>query len=252
MNIITIMNYTGDDKHVNMCNMFVDQVIKHNPDCVLTILYNDNIHTCVREFCDQHTNIQFVKRPNAKDTWNNHHNITFKLYNLSKIKEPFIFLDCDIACMSSLQHLWDLKDEQPFIGVNHQNIPAHVDRFNFKFLNSGVQVVGDPDWYQFDNFRNIANKRGGRMRPPGWDQAHIFEYCDDIKYDYTHEQVGYGWNSCARYGVMKNDGDWTCEYVGPAYPGESGRYKVHLNHYWDEYKPWNIDCPLYNSFINNN
>lgn len=244
------MNYTGDDNHIHMCNMFVHQVMKHNPDCVLSILYKDTVHERVRSFCKEFDGVQFVKRPDAKDAWNNHHNIRFKLYNLSKIKEPFIFLDCDIACMSSLNHLWNLKDTQPFIGVNHQNIPAHVDRYNFKFLNSGVQVVGDPEWYQFDNFRGIAKKLG-RMRPPGWDQAHIFEYCADTQYDYTHPDVGYGWNSCAKYGRMIKQDTWSCVYDGPAYPDESTRYQVHLNHYWDVYKPWNIDCPLYRDFINN-
>jgi hypothetical protein len=251
MNIVTIMNYAGSDNHVNMCNMFVDQVIKHNPGCVLSILYRDNVDGRVRDFCKPHNNIQFIKRPDSRESWNVHHNIKFKLYNLSMIREPFIYLDCDIACMSSLQHLWSIKDDKPFIGVNHQNIPGHVDKFNFKFLNSGVQIVGDPEWYEFDNFQNIARKINGRMRPPGWDQANIFEYCASIDYDYTHPLVGYGWNSCAQYGVMvRGDDDiWRCSYNGPGYSGEATEYPVYLNHYWWDFKPWNINCPLYSDFI---
>ena len=95
----------------------------------------------------------------------------------------------------------------------------------------------------------LVKSRKGNMSCPGWDQAHIFRYCESISYDYTHPDVGYGWNSCAKYGKMQKDGDtWKCKYTGPAYPNEDKTYDVHLNHYWWNFKPWQIDCPLFKEY----
>lgn len=247
MNIITIMNYNSiDSNNTKMCKIFISQIVKHNPECNLYILYETNLAPEIVSHADRFNNVTLLKRPGSSDCWSNHHNLRYKLFNLTHFKEPFIFLDCDIFCLSSLDHLWSRKDDQPFIGVNHQNIPGHTSHIGFKFLNSGVQVVGDPEWYKYNNFRVLSKSRNGNMSCPGWDQAHIFRYCESIGYDYTHPEVGYGWNSCAKYGKIQKTGDnWTCKYTGPSYPGEDKTYDVHLNHYWWNFKPWQIDCPIF-------
>jgi len=247
MNIVTIMNY--NEKHHNyikMCKIFIKLVKKYNPDCNLIILYECSIAKSITEYAANFTSISFVKKKSAKDSWSDQHNIRFKLFNLTQLTEPFIFLDSDIFCLSSLEHLWSKRNDQPFIGVNHQHILGHTTKFKFKFLNSGVQIVGDPDWYQFDNFRKTHKKHRGKLNCRGFDQAHIFRYCKDINYDYTHKDIGYGWNSCARYGHVTNiEGEWSCVYKGPKDIDAPKEYTVHLNHYWWDFKPWKINCPIF-------
>ena len=248
MNIVTIMNYNDDPNFVKMCKIFIKLVKKYNPACNLVILYEHSIPVPITEYAKTFKGVSFVQRKSAKDSWSNHHNIRFKLYNLTKIKEPFIFLDSDIFCLSSLDHLWDKRNGQPFIGINHQHIPGHTDAVNFKFLNSGVQIVGDPDWYQYDNFRATYKSHNGKLNCPGWDQAHIFRYCESINYDYKHNDIGYGWNSCAEYGkILNNNNEWYCIYDGPKEDVIPKQYQVYLNHYWWDYKPWKIDCPVFNN-----
>lgn len=256
MNIVTIMNYDESKKdYVKMCKIFITQLLKYNPECKLRILYSDNISSDIVTHGESFSQVKFVQLPEADQhtTWSNHHNINFKLFNLTRIDEPFIFLDSDIFCLSGLDHLWKLKDQQPFIGVNHQHISEHPATTQKKFLNSGVQVVGDPDWYKFDNFRETHKRHQGRLQCSGWDQAHIYTYCNDVGYDYTHPEVGYGWNSCAAFGVVSNKqgqvDEFECTYNGPDDSGlKIAAYPVHLNHYWWNYKPWDINCPIYNYY----
>jgi hypothetical protein len=256
MNVVTIMNYDDSKiEYIKMCKIFITQLIKHNPDCKLRILYNHTISQHIKDHASKFKQVRLVDMPGASpsESWSQHHNIKFKLFNLTRIDDPFIFLDSDIFCISSLDHLWRLRNQQPFIGVNHQYIPEHPATTQKKFLNSGVQIVGDPEWYKFNNFRETHRRHGGRLQCSGWDQAHIFTYCNDIGYNYTHPDVGYGWNSCAGFChteiTDKEKGDFKCTYNGPDDNGlKISGYPVYLNHYWWNYKPWNINCPIYNYF----
>lgn len=248
MNIVTIMNYE-DMKNVKMCAIFIDRLKRFNPDCNLYILYNESIDKKLVKFAGKYDHISFHKKPVDNECWVKHHNVNFKLYNLTNLNEPFIFLDSDIFCFSSLDHLWNLKDSKPFISIDHQLIPGHTDNIPYKFINSGVQVVGDPDWYQYDMFREAYAAVDGRLMCPGFDQAHIFTYSKLNNYDYTHADIGYEWNSCAKYGdIDYTDNEWICTYNGPSREGESTKYDVKLNHYWWDFKPWNINCPVWNSY----
>ena len=47
--------------------------------------------------------------------------------------------------------------------------------------------------------------------------------------------------------VTKVDGKWSGKFIDPS-GNEDLNYKVFINHYWDEFKPWIINCPIYNSF----
>ena len=242
------MNYDREP-YIKMCKVFIQQFKKYNEDANLHILYKDNMDAGIIKFATKYTNISFHQRKGCTEGWMNHHNVNFKLYNLCKVKEPFIFLDSDIFCLDSLDHIWSKRDDKPFIGIDHQLVPGHTDKHNFKFLNSGVQVVGDPDWYKFDMFRETYRSENGILMCPGFDQAHIFTYCNLIDYDYTHPEVGFGWNSYAKYGkVSEVDGEWKCSYSGPTRPGEDKSYPVHLNHYWWDQKPWTLNCPIFKNF----
>lgn len=247
------MNYPDDVNYNKMCRIFVKLIKHYNPVCNLFILHENKLPEDVAEYINTFTNVKCIYAKSDNQSWSDHHNIKYKLFNLTKIKEPFIFLDSDIFCLSSLDHLWDKRNDKPFIGINHQHIPGHTDAVNFKFLNSGVQIVGDPEWYQYYNFRDMFRIYGQPTRwAPGWDQAHIFRYCECINYDYTHPDIGYEWNSCSKYGDISYEGDeWICTYNGPS-DDEQGidTYRVKLNHYWWTYKPWQINCPIFKSIEN--
>ena len=251
MNVITIMNYQDiDSNNIKMCKLFIKQLLRHNPDCNLFILYESDISKEITDYGSKFSNVRFMQRPGSPDSWSGHHNIRFKLYNLTSIKEQFIFLDCDIFCLGDLSYLWERRNDQPFIGINHQQIPGHTTQIGFQFLNSGVQVVGDPDWYQYENFRDTFKKCHGNMQCPGWDQAHIYRYCVMNDYDYTHPDISYGWNSCAKYGnIIKCGDDWQCIYNGPADKRGLKTYQVYLNHYWWNFKPWELNCPIFNESV---
>ena len=247
MNVVTIMNY-DKEPYIKMCKVFIREFKRHNEDVNLHILYESDIDNSIVEYSKKFNNINFHQRESCKNSWMDHHNVNFKLYNLCKIREPFIFLDSDIFCLSSLDHIWSKRNDKPFIGIDHQLVPGHTDQFNFKFLNSGVQIVGDPEWYQFDKFRDAYENVKGKLKCPGFDQAHIFTHCKLVDYDYTHPEIGYEWNSYAKYGEVTRDKDtWKCVYNGPARKGEGKSYKVHLNHYWWNQKPWTLNCLIFNS-----
>ena len=63
-------------------------------------------------------------------------------------------------------------------------------------------------------------------------------YCRSINYDYTHQYIHYGWNSCGGYKKVVNG-----EIFSHNIPE---KHKVHVLHYWDVFKPWITQCPIYN------
>jgi hypothetical protein len=111
------------------------------------------------------------------------------------------------------------------------------------FLNSGVQLVNDPSLYVFDKLIESAAKRWDNADfLKASDQAVVQAYLDDIGLDYVHPDVGYSWNSCAARvcTYRDNEGKWRGKSLGydPSYP-------VYISHYWNEFKPWNIQCPIF-------
>ena len=91
--------------------------------------------------------------------------------------------------------------------------------------------------------RSTARKN---VRLPGTDQAVLYRYFRSIGYDYTHPEIGPEWNSCA--GVTKltrRDGLWTGRTLGLR-----ADHDVFLVHYWSQFKPWLIGCPVYADYVN--
>ena len=91
--------------------------------------------------CDE---FKLVNPPTQK--WN--HNVGFKLFNLCNEIEPYIFIDADaIFLTTSLDDsVAYASKERPVIGVNHQTIPRHTDKFSFKFINTGFLIVSQPEF----------------------------------------------------------------------------------------------------------
>jgi hypothetical protein len=166
------------------------------------------------------------------------HNIGFKLYNLCTEKDPFIFIDADAILFSKVNTLLEASKDKPFICVDHQQVPNHSALIPFKFLNSGVQVVGDPSFLDFQSLMKRFASDGG-FACPGTDQAILFSYCKKLGYDYTHKKVGFEWNSCAGYTLIGETGE-------PYSNGLNYEHPVYINHYWHEFKPWLINCPFWN------
>jgi hypothetical protein len=79
---------------------------------------------------------------------------------------------------------------------------------------------------------------------PGTDQAVLYRYFRSIGYDYTHPEIGPEWNSCAGVTEVRREGErWTARTRGLARD-----HDVKLIHYWSQFKPWAIDCPIYEAY----
>jgi hypothetical protein len=182
----------------------------------------------------------------------NHQNIRFKMWNLTKLEFPFIFLDIDAIVFKPLIEILPYIIDKPFIAVNHQNIPNHTQK-NEPFLNGGVQLVSKPGVFTYQMFTEQLEP----LYCPGAEQALMFTTFKNLNYDYTHPQIGYEWNSCAgfNYVVKQEDGSWKCFSRGhlqndPTQKSDSipAGVEIAINHYWDEFKPWKVYCPMYEEF----
>lgn len=252
VHVVTILNYPPDDRVRRMTYAFLDSVVSHGADRV-TVLYEDNRPVIAREHRDR-ADIE-VRRGQSHDVGHRHFNLRFKLPNLAAFEEPFLFLDADTYVLGDLRELWTKRHAKPWVGIDHQWVPADPRTHRAPFLNSGVQLVSDPAIYELDAIlaaQNAvvplaevtdANKRQS-FACPGNDQALLFRYFRTIGYDYRHPEIGPNWNSCA--GVTESyreGGIWKARTTGLP-----EQYDVKLIHYWSQFKPWAIGCPIYESF----
>lgn len=253
MNIVTIMNYPDRYNENKMCCLFIDSILKHNPNCNLIIMHEKErkLSADIKKFINKKyrdSSIRIIPCTTKTNAFIPTHNINFKLYNLSRIDDQFIFIDADTVCLEKLDILWECRLDKPFIGCDHQIIPKHTQQYKNTFLNSGVQVVGDTSWYDWNDISKIHYTIRGRYSIPGFDQAVLYEYCKHIGYDYTHPKITPAWNSCAGYTkITKVNDKWCGEFIDSS-GNKDLNYEVFINHYWDVFKPWNINCPIYNSF----
>ena len=239
MNVVTIMNYDFKRREdVVMCLMWAHSVSKACPrDRNIIVLSDKPLPAFLLDFMTQYGVRNEVCGVYGDGSL--HHNYRFKLYNLSHLDFPFIFLDADMFVMGSLQYLWDKRNDKPWIGIDHQlGIPGHTGKR--RFLNSGLQIVGDNSFYDFNAIIRCAKDNNFQYAVPGKDQAALWTYFQSIGYDYTHEAVGPEWNACAGYVELEEDdlSYWHGRYTLEDYP-------VYINHYWDQFKPHLIGCPAY-------
>lgn len=177
-------------------------------------------------------------------------NVKNKLYNLCHLDFEFIYLDLDMYVNADLSFLWEKRKEKPFIATIHQkNIygknSCHIGEKN-AFMNSGLQIVSDPSILNYNAIFNFGKKTNFAFPIKGTDQALLNEYFKSINYDFVHEKIGCEWNSCAGYGyVFKYNKKFKITYKN-----QDVIYTVKINHYWNEFKPWSINCPIFNYYEN--
>ena len=252
--VVSVMNYPPAERTRRMGYAFLDSVVRAGAASV-TLYYDDH----KPEVAPEHrraADIE-VRRGVSADVGVPHFNLRFKLPTLASITTPFLYLDVDTYVLGDLRDLWARRHDKPWIGIDHQRIPSDPRTHRPAFLNSGVQLVGDPAFYDLKAVLAVQeaaaplreSDQSLREDPntylcPGRDQAVLFRYFRATGYDYTHPAVGPEWNSCAGVTRITRAGTgWAAHTVGlaPDYP-------VKLVHYWDQFKPWRIGDPIYATY----
>jgi hypothetical protein len=235
-----------------MAYAFLDSVIAHGGRRI-TLLYDDYPPFVAPEH-SKAADINVVQGQRF-DVGHPHFNLRFKLPNLASLTFPFLYLDADIVVLSDLNYLWQRRHAKPYVAIDHQRIPSDPRTHRPPFLNAGLQLVSDPSFYDLDailaaqndvvplnKFREV--RKADMFTGPGHDQAVLHRYFTSIGYDYTHAEIGPGWNSCAGITDVRNgDGVWKARTLTLA-----DNHAVHIIHYWDQFKPWLINCPIYQSY----
>jgi hypothetical protein len=252
LKVVSIVNYPHEPKYLRMGYAFLDSVIAHGAKSI-TLLYEEHKPVVAPEH-RRAADVE-VRKARSYDVGHPHFNLRFKLANLAKLDFPFLFLDADMIVLSDLNYLWERRKAKPWIGIDHQVVPTDVRTQRSPFLNSGLQMVSDPAFYDLRAILDVQNAAfplskheeidATIMFPcPGRDQAVLFRYFRTIGYDYTHPEIGMGWNHCAGVTeVYREQGAWKAR--SRDLPED---YEVHVVHYWDQFKPWKIDCPIYRSY----
>lgn len=248
MNIVTIFDYnTSEKNHITMIKMLISSIKENCKKSTNINLYVITSYTNLSNYISEEIEILPLKkfRTNKKV----HKNILSKLYNLCNLDFEFIFLDYDMYVCADLEFLWEKRKDKPFIGTIHQkNINGkkgvHTTK-NSNFLNSGLQIVSDPDFLNYKEIFQFGEKMNFDFPVSGYDQALLDSYFKNIGYNFSHKDVGCQWNSCAGYGIVHIDDDYKFEIT---YKNQREEYPVMINHYWDEFKPWNINCPIFNFY----
>jgi hypothetical protein len=252
LKVVSIMDYPREPRFLRMCHVFLDSVIAHGAKSI-TLIYEEQRPVVAPEH-RRAADIELVKG-RSHDVGHPHFNLRFKLPNLAGLPFPFLYLDADMVVLSDLNYLWERRGAKPWVGVNHQVVPGDARTHRPPFLNSGLQLVSQPDFYDLRAILATQNavvplsrhqqvsKR--EMFPcPGQDQAVLFRYFRGLGYDYTHPEIGPGWNSCAGVTELRREGSaWEGRTRGLAQD-----HDVHIVHYWSQFKPWAIDCPLFRSY----
>lgn len=252
LKVVTIMNYPPEPRFRQMCYAFVDSVIAHGAKSI-TVLYEEHAPVIASEH-RRAVDIE-VRQCRSFDVGHQHFNLRFKLANLAALDFPFLYLDADTVVLDDLNYLWSRRHVKPWIGICHQWIPADPRTHRPPFLNSGVQLVSDPAFYDLAAILAVQNaaaplSRAGEFSKeqmfacPGVDQAVLFRYFRTIGYDHVHPEIGPMWNSCAGVTEAVRSGDrWLARTRGLAVDHE-----VRLIHYWSQFKPWVLNCPIFASY----
>ena len=252
LKVVTIMNYPPEPRLQRMCYAFIDTIITHGAESV-TVLYEDHPPSISPEH-RRAADIE-VRRCRSQDVGHPHFNLRFKLANLASLDFPFLYLDADTVVIDDLNYLWTRRHAKPWIGIDHQWIPSDPRTHRPPFLNAGVQLVSDPAFYDLDAILAVQNSVAPLSRTaeftkdqmfacPGADQAVLYRYFREIGYDYLHPEIGSTWNSCAGVTEVKREGNrWLARTRGLV-----AGHDVHLIHYWCQFKPWVVNCPIYASY----
>ncbi len=247
MNIVTLMDYPDDVKYNRMSMIWMKTVQQHAPGARVTVLTAGGLPESVREYFRRFPDVEIRKAERKNIGVYDHYNLAVKLYNLAKLDFPFLFLDADMAVLSDLDYLWQRRNDKPWIGVQIQLLPGfhrpekHLDAL--PRLNSGLQLVSDPAFYDYEKIVDCFARSGQSFQCAGEDQVLLYEYFKSIGYDYRHPEIGPGWNACSKFVRLFKDGQgaWRGETQGLP-----EKYPVHIAHYWNgACRPWNLGCPLF-------
>lgn len=164
------------------------------------------------------------------------HNVYYKLYHLCRLNFPFILLDMDMCVLSSLQKLEQICEGRRYSVVEHRNFhnfpgPDH-------FMNGGLQVVNDPSILNWSEIVRMVNAPDYQKIIYGAEQSILYNYFEHIGYDYRAPGLTEHWNAFIDLvELRKEEGEWRAYLDGEP---------AHILHYCGRgYKPWVIDCPLY-------
>ncbi len=254
LKVVTIMNYAPDPRYRRMCYAFLDSVISHGAASV-TILYEDQPPTVAPEH-RRTVDIEVV-RCQSHDIGHPHFNLRFKLANLAALDFPFLYLDADTVVLGDLNYLWSRRHAKPWVGIDHQMIPADPRTHRSPFLNSGVQLVSDPAFYDLRAILAVQNAaaplepRGGVRergnvclpRDGSGDSVPILPR-DWVRLHTPGDRAGMEQLRRGHGGNAAGD-RWKAHTRG--LPAD---HDVYLMHYWSQFKPWMIDCPIYASYAN--
>ncbi len=279
MEILTIFNYPPKNKNLIFLRMFIHQhSMLNEPLHKLKVLSFGKQPKTVKRWhklykfewikIDKRRNYQtsvidlikikilknkeIYRKEKIKNKLLNHHNVQFKMWNLTKWGSAFIFLDVDAILFKPVVEILPYLSDKPFIAINHQNINYHTQN-RVPFLNGGVQIVSKPGTFTYEMFTENVDP----LFCPGAEQALMYTTFKNLNYDYTHPNIGYEWNSCSAYNqvVKQEDGAWKCFSRGylendPNQKSDSipPGFEIAVNHYWDEFKPWKVNCPMYEEF----
>ncbi|MEI6807417.1 MAG: hypothetical protein WCN95_01750, partial [bacterium] len=241
--IVTLMDYPDDEKYNLLCMVWLRRVQSLAPSgSSFLILTTQGLPTPVRDYAKRYSNVEVRRTSRRPLSGFDHYNLSVKLPALAGIDRPFLFLDADMAVISPLDTLWQKRHYKPWIGVDDQ---ASQIGFSapFAHLNSGMQLVSEPAFYDYDAMVACFDGHGRNFLVNGEDQSLLFDYFRTIGYDYHHPQIDEGWNCCSRYARLsrRDNGEWQAESAGlPRH------YPAHIIHYFNgACRPWNMRCPLY-------
>jgi hypothetical protein len=243
MNLITIFNYPKDNvNYTKMCELWLYFAFKYKGTLNVKIFTENGVNESIKSMID-HYGFELLKLERTPISWSDpkfKHNIGFKLFNLCKETEPFVFIDADAYILKSLDTLVRTSNNQRMVMIDHETVPGHTTHIPYKFLNSGVQVCNDPTILIYDEI--IKEK----IIAPGSDQSLLYSYFKTINYDYKNPNIGFEWNSFAKYvNIEYKDNEWVGVSSGLDYV-----HPVYINHYWYDAKPWQINCPIFTNTKN--
>lgn len=261
MNIVTIMNYDWSDvNNSSMCLAWVRQAKQWMTTSDTAIIISKKrlpkfmedemassktikFKQMIRNGIPPENNLTYAPQCQTEMIW-------YKLYIMTQLKFPFLFIDADAMIVGDLSPLNLVFDTRmPLVAIDHEtDIPGHTDKYP-PFINSGVIIFNDPeatfiDWFKMVEFGKRHNFSYrfpySHKVVPGNDQALIYKYCIQNNYDYHNPFMGIIYNTCAGRitKTYKENDKWVaCTKAG----------KVKILHYWWNYKPWkDVDCPIFN------
>lgn len=266
MKIVTIMENIIDENYITLCKIWLNQVKLSNPDEII-VLYNKNYPSFLDKeplvklvYCEYDERIEKLPIQDEKVRDLHYFFIAFKLYNLYKIKPPFIHLDVDAIPLRSIGNLWNIKTNKPLLGCGWQNFRQLKQYFlDFKLasctksiIGGGVLLVKDLSFMPYDElismYKELMKEKENYLIIQ--DDILMSLFFRKINYDFKHEELAPKWNfspdSIVR--ILNVDGLLKVLIRDDDNIIEEGAI-IHYTGF--SKKPWVRPCRLYNYFLKN-